>query len=112
MTRLDDRLIIVNGLEDYKSIFEEKGVDFIRQYGTPDLQYPTSAQMEDMTLIRHIWKRGDKLFKLAYQHYGDSEMWYVIAWFNKRPTEAHIKYGDVVLIPHPLSIVTKYLRNR
>ncbi len=112
MGRLDDRLIILNSLDFYEPILQEKNLDFIRHYGTPNLQYPNSEQMSDLNMVRHIWKRGDKLFKLAHQHYGDSRLWYVIAWFNKRPTEAHYKYGDVILVPHPLSLVRKYLKNR
>ena len=96
MGRLDDRLIIINSLEHYAPILEEKNVDFIRHYGTANLQYPTSEQLRDITMVRYIWKQGDKLFKLAFEHYGDSRLWYVIAWFNKRPTEAHFKYGDVI----------------
>tara|TARA_Y100000592_G_scaffold101100_2_gene185430 strand:- start:2433 stop:2762 length:330 start_codon:yes stop_codon:yes gene_type:complete len=109
---MDDRLIIINGLEEYSSVFEEKNVESIRQYGTPNFQYPSAEQMRDLNLIRHIWKTGDKLFKLAYKHYGDPKLWYIIAWFNKRPTESHFKYGDVILVPHPLSLVTKMLKNR
>jgi len=34
-------------------------------------------------------------------------MWWVIAWFNKLPTESHIKLGDVIYIPMPLNEILK-----
>jgi len=26
-------------------------------------------------------------------------LWWLIAWFNRSPTEAHNKVGDIILIP-------------
>ena len=49
--------------------------------------------------------------KLAHKHYGDSSLWWVIAWFNKRPTESHVTVGTVIVIPMPIQKVLKYLRN-
>ena len=57
----------------------------------------------------HIWKEGDRFFKLAHQYYGDSTMWWVIAWFNRTPTEAHVSLGDTIYIPRPLDLVLDYL---
>jgi len=45
---------------------------------------------------------GDRYFKLAHRFYGDSKLWWVIAWFNKKPTESHVDVGDLILIPTDL----------
>ena len=45
---------------------------------------------------------------MAAKHYGDPKLWWVVAWYNKRPTDAHYNIGDKVFIPKPLE---KILRN-
>ena len=47
----------------------------------------------------HIWSMGDRFYKLSYKHYGVYKYWWVIALFNGVPTEAHLTYGDTILIP-------------
>jgi len=37
-------------------------------------------------------------------------MWWVIAWYNQKPTEAHFNVGDVVYIPTPLANVLQYFK--
>ena len=112
MGRLDDRLIIINSLDLYKTMLEERDLKYIRHYGTPMFQFPDDEQIDELFFEEHIWKRGDKLYKLAYEHYGDSKFWYIIAWFNKKPTEAHYKNGDTLVIPKPISTVINMLRDR
>jgi nucleoid-associated protein YgaU len=46
---------------------------------------------------------------LAHKHYGDANLWWIIAWYNKKPTEAHVKMGDIITIPLPLDKVIRYL---
>ena len=41
--------------------------------------------------------------KLAHQFYGDFKQWWVIAGFNKKPTESHVKMGDTIRIPKDIS---------
>ena len=61
-------------------------------------------------MIRHVWGLGDRLYKLAHQYYGDPALWWIIAWYNTRPTEAHFKQGDVIRIPLPLNEVLALLQ--
>ena len=70
--------------------------------------HPTSEDIAELNIISHRWKIGDKYFKLAHQYYGNSEMWWVIAWFNQAPTEAHLELGQVVYIPTPVQDVLSY----
>ena len=103
---------IINNINElYHEMAEERDVNMFRQYETPNLKYPSSAEMQDLNLIRHVWVAGDKFYKLAALHYGDPQLWWIIAWFNKVPTESHVKKGQIVLIPKPLGKITTYLRN-
>tara|TARA_R100000152_G_C6716149_1_gene142867 strand:+ start:290 stop:604 length:315 start_codon:yes stop_codon:yes gene_type:complete len=63
-----------------------------------------------ITTIKHTWKVGDKMQKLASKHYGSSTLWWVIAWFNRSPTDSHIDIGATVYIPTPLGKVIRALR--
>jgi nucleoid-associated protein YgaU len=101
-SRYNNRLTSVNNNRLYKNTFEERNVNFIRQYRTANLAYPTTEQMRQLTIEQHVWKEGDRYYKFAYEYYGNSKYWWVLAWFNKRPTEAHVKLGDVISIPTPL----------
>ncbi len=58
--------------------------------------------MTNLNLQPHRWTVGDKFYKLAFDHYGDQKYWWVIAWFNHTPTEAHVDLGDLLYVPHPL----------
>ena len=107
-TRYNNRAITKNDNELYKKHFEDRGVNFIRQFRTPTLSYPSAKQMRQVQRIGHIWTYGDRFYKLAHKFYGESKYWWVIAWFNKRPTEAHIKRGDTVYIPLPLHRILNF----
>lgn len=102
-TRYDARNVLRNEHEQYHNILKNRDVNFIDQYVTASFKLPTAEQVQELSLIGHMWKVGDRLYKLAHEHYnGRSELWWVIAWFNQKPTEAHIKPGDVLQIPLPI----------
>jgi len=111
MSRFTKRKTIINNNDLYDAMAEERDVKYFRQYETPNFRYPTAAEMRELTIQKHTWKAGDKYYKLAHEHYGDSSLWWVIAWFNKAPTESHVKIGSTVSIPKPIQRVLKYLRN-
>jgi len=109
--RLDDRKVFKNSNELYERVFDERDVKFIRHYGSPKTKYPSPAQMREVQRVQHIWRVGDRYYKLAAQYYGSSTYWWVIAQFNKRPTEANVTVGDLIYIPLPLeTILGIYLR--
>jgi hypothetical protein len=45
---------------------------------------------------------------LASEFYGAPELWWLIAWYNKKPTETHFKTGDVIDIPADFHQVMGY----
>lgn len=69
----------------------------------PNLNYPTVAEKQGITVAGIRWKLGDRLYKLAHEYYGDSGYWWVIAFYNKKPTEQSIAIGDLIEIPTSLT---------
>jgi len=101
--RYDKRSLFFNREELYKDLIKERNLNNgLRHYSTPMIEYPTVAQVSSLTRIKHIWRTGDRYYKLAIDNYGSAEYWWVIAFFNQKPTEADLKVGDVVEIPFPL----------
>mgnify|MGYP006969381105 FL=1 len=108
-SRYDDRAVVTNRLDSYKNIFEKRGVKQVVHYTTPVLSFPKSDQLSNVNVIDHVWTRGDHYYKLADFYYGDSTYWWVIAFFNKKPTEDLLAFGDIVMVPTPLeSILAMY----
>ena len=107
--RYRNRMILKNGLEQYEETFRRRGVKFIKQFSTPNFRFPNKNDVKKFQTIKHVWKEGDKYFKLADQYYGDSRDWWIIAKFNLKPTEAHLQVGDIVEIPVPLVTVLNYM---
>jgi len=108
-SRYEIRRLAENTNPIYKELFDARGVNGVVQYRSPELLHPTAKQIGNLNVVGHIWTLGDKYWKLAHKHYGDSELWWVIAWFNQAPTEAHLNLGDVIEIPFPLDRVLGYL---
>jgi len=99
MPRYNKTPILINDSEYYRSLIKSRDVKRIQQYATPVLDNPTVAQRASILKNSHIWKYGDRFYKLAHQYYGDERFWWVIAWYNATPTEAHLKPGDMIRIP-------------
>lgn len=109
MNRYDNRIIMKNTSEKYKEYFKKRGVNFINHYVTPILKYPTDDQLSKMSFTSHTWTVGDRYWKLAVKHYKNPRYWWIIAWFNRKPTEAYIMAGDVIYIPTSLEQILEYL---
>ena len=108
-SRYDDRPLIANSSDVYYNVLKNRGLRVISQYVTPTLSKIDQSDMANLTILDHVWRRGDHFYKLAAQYYGDATYWWVIAQFNYRPTEAGLSFGDVVLIPTPLDqLLTLY----
>jgi len=108
-SRYTNRIVFRNDQESYEEVFEKRQVPYIRQYGTPRLRVPTVGERMRFSEIRHVWKVGDRYYKLAIKYYKDSQYWWVIALYNKMPTEGHLRVGDVITIPLPLEEVLRTL---
>tara|TARA_R110000824_G_scaffold9834_1_gene43540 strand:+ start:11427 stop:11762 length:336 start_codon:yes stop_codon:yes gene_type:complete len=95
----------INSTREYQEKLKKRHEADIIQYATPTLTYPDLQDYQFLDYATHIWKTGDKLYKLSNDYYTDPSYWWVIAMFNQKPTEAHYKIGDELYIPLPLTKV-------
>ena len=108
--RYKNQNVFVNINEAYRRYLKKsRGMENIKQYDTPAFKHPDKDEIKNFNTVKHIWGTGDRLYKLADEYYDDPTMWWVIALFNQKPTEFHLKLGDVVYIPTPLESVLFYI---
>tara|TARA_Y100001970_G_scaffold293886_1_gene444302 strand:+ start:4041 stop:4373 length:333 start_codon:yes stop_codon:yes gene_type:complete len=110
MSRYNNRTKATNKSEQYKKKFEQRDVKSIVQYRTPMLVFPTVEEKRSLTIETYTWKPFDRLYRIAQKEYDDHRLWWVIAQYNQISCETNIEPGTVLKIPHPLSLVLKYVR--
>ena len=101
--------IYINNNPAYKRYLKSRGKKFIRQFDTPQFRHPSVEDLQNFKRVQHIWGVGDRFFKLANEFYNDPEKWWVIALYNQRPTEFHVRPGQIIYIPLPLDSVLYYM---
>jgi len=111
MARDDDRKITITEQGVYDGLLERRDRKRLSHHTTPILIGPTSRQRKTLATTRRVWAVGDTLMKMSKQHYGDVRYWYIIAWYNFKPTDAHFQLGDVVFVPTDLSKILSILRS-
>ena len=102
-SRYRKRKILLNDDASYSEQFKERGVSSIKQFSTAEMSYPTSDDLEGVTINFEVYKVGDRYYKFAQKYYNDPTYWWVIAQFNQKPTENMLKPGDTLYIPTPLT---------
>ena len=104
------RFVFVNDDAIYENLLRRKRKLTLRQYTTPTIpdlrRRLNSANIET---VPHIWKTGDRYYKLALQYYNNSSLWWVIAIYNQKPTEGSLRKGDVLLVPVPIETVLYFI---
>ena len=105
LDRNEQREILINENKLYKKMLKDRGLNRFRHYSKMKLNSMSPSDMKDITIADHIYKTGDSLSKLSHKYYGDVRYWWIIAWFNKKPTESHVRLGDIIHIPMPLATV-------
>ena len=109
-TRYKNQEVFVNDKEAYRRFLKKtRGLKQIRQFDTPVFKYPSKEEARNFKTVNHIWSTGDRFYKLAHEYYSDSTKWWVIAFFNQKPTEFHVELGEVIHIPTPLETVLFYI---
>lgn len=109
INRYENRTVFKNDLSEYEKYFRDRHVKFIRHYNTPNFRFGDESILNEINITKHVWQIGDKYYKLADKYYGDSKDWWIIARFNNKPTEAHLKIGDELLIPVPIYKLLNYM---
>ena len=108
ISRYANRKKVINRLAQYAKLFKERGIKQVNQYTTPKLPYPSQDEFNELNVVNHLWKQGDRYYKLASEYYDDATLWWIIAWFNQTPTETTLQPGDVVAVPLPLDKILEY----
>ena len=103
MSRYKPRNTFVNEGGIYQEFLDDRGISRLRQFRTAQWPTLTNEIRDGFHTKSHVWSISDNYWKLANQFYGDSKLWWVIAWFNQKPTEAHFRVGDIYYIPMPLA---------
>ncbi len=107
--RYIDRQVNDNSSKMYKNILYNRGRKVLTHFATPEFFYPDNEVIATLNMKKHTWKTGDRMFKIAHQEYGDVNYWWIIAFFNKKPTDNHFEIGDTVDIPQPLELVLEIM---
>tara|TARA_R100000008_G_C3514169_1_gene130427 strand:- start:165 stop:494 length:330 start_codon:yes stop_codon:yes gene_type:complete len=97
MSRYSD-VEIVSDDSDYYS-FLRRGKKFVSFHTTAPMRNPSRVDRMQIDTANHIWTHGDRYYKLANDYYGDVRFWWVIAWWNGAPMEAHLSPGNLIRIP-------------
>lgn len=109
-TRYEDSELAVNTNEIYQKALQERNVKKINQYRTQTLKYPSEEERAELVIGRHVWSATDKFWRLSEKFYGDPQYWWVIAFYNKKPTELDVESGEIIFIPTPLDQVLFYIK--
>ncbi len=99
MSRYRNSKIKLNDSDSTKQARQRRGDrEFIRHYRTGRMPAPSNMGL-NLSTDAHVWSVGDKFYKLAQMYYNDPKLWWVLAWYNQKPTEGHLELGDTVLVP-------------
>lgn len=103
MSRYNIREQATNDKEQYDELFEKRGVKKIIQFRTPKAKFTSDEDIAKIECHQVVWRIGLSFEKLADKYYGDFRHWWVIAGFNRKPTEQHCNIGDLIRIPKDIA---------
>ena len=109
MSRYRKRKIARNSVYKDQDFFANRGVESVRQYTTPTYRDTPDDQMQEIPCVSHYWVVGDRYFKLAQRYYNDHKLWYIIALYNRKPTESQIEPGEEIKIPTDVVLAMELL---
>ena len=99
MSRYGSSNVTNNDSDFYSPLAEKRGLKAIQHFQTVVIHNPQIFERMQIRTNSHVWKYGDRYYKIANTYYGDPQLWWIIAWYNGYPTEVDVKVGDVLEIP-------------
>jgi hypothetical protein len=102
-----DRFVFSNSSELYENILRRKKITSLKQYGTAS--FSSLRAKRSIKTFPHVWTTGDRYYKLASTYFDNPRLWWIIALYNQKPTEGHLKKGDVLRIPVSINLLLYYL---
>ena len=116
ISRYKDLDILANGDLDYKKSFKSQfgNKSILRHYETQEMPYPTSQEISGLDFANHIWKSGDRYYKLAHHFYGDSRYWWIICLMNNlvNPFSYDLLPGTLIKIPNEASTIVNMIKRK
>ena len=95
---------------NYDFIKEKINLDhFVQENESFSFKKVPQEVLDSIQTENYIWKYGDTYWSLASKYYADSKMWWIIASYNRKPTEALLKIGDTIKIPLSIAEVMRVL---
>ena len=110
MSRYNQTKVLTNASDYYAPLRKSRDLKAVNQFETPILKNPGPKERSKLTKATHIWRYGDRFYKLAHQYYGNEKFWWVIAWYNSVPIEAALPVGTQLYIPLNLEEALKVLQ--
>ena len=105
MSRYGLRGVVENKSNLYKKILKNRGVKILEHYSAPKFYQLTDEQLQGIRVHTEIWKIGSRFYKIAEKEYGDPNLWWVIAFYNRKPTDFHAKIGETIFVPENWQLV-------
>jgi nucleoid-associated protein YgaU len=93
----------------YKKKHKKRGVSTVEHYETPEMTIIEQDILDSIDVYEYVWKQGDCFWRIAEDFYGVPENWWMIAEFNRTPTEAHLRVGQIIRIPVNLNDLLELL---
>ena len=105
MSRYEQRVEHHNTSAFFRLMADANKKLFIKHFVSPKFNYPSDEELLNVgKYTSHLWKVGDSYEKLADQYYGIPTMWWLIAFYNQKPTEHSIAIGERLVIPLDLAL--------
>ncbi len=95
--------VLSNNDKIYQSFMKKTGTRNVDHYGLVIFGDPMQEDfLSEISTSEHVYSVGDSLSKIAFKEYGDPRLWWILAWFNTKPTDMHIDIGERIYAPHPV----------
>ena len=112
MARYSDRRKFFLDDELYKKLLSQRDRRSIVHYESPTLPPKDSALTRQLNIDYFTWLMVHNYYKVASKVYGRRELWWVIAWYNEKPSDTLIERGETIKIPRPVETVISYVYSR
>lgn len=108
-SRYNNTPIFLNQDSNYRNMFfNKRDIQETYQYSLLSIRYPSLSAMSNLTNIGLVWGATDKLYNISNQYYGAPNYWWIIAWYNKKGSEAEFEVGEIYYVPLPLEDLLEY----
>jgi|TARA_R100001510_G_C7604604_1_gene170154 hypothetical protein len=86
-----------------KILNDDNGVEYLNRS-----EYPVIPIRDSDIIING--KFGQRFDQLAFQYYGDQELWWIIARANNQSDSMYLVIGKEYRIPQEIGLITQQLR--